>query len=184
MTHLPHSLPIDYQALKDVLSAAKTESELHSAIVNAPFQYKLETTFLFLGIIVLLLVDKQEGIKRITLSNTELADNTLRISAKRFEDIVIPLAHPTNIIAKAIETGEPQGTSDWQYLFTPALSAEEARLNQAAGAISYSAVYPLKAGEGGALIFSYYQYPEHMEDLQRHFMEQYVAIVSERLRAK
>lgn len=139
---------------------------------------------LHLGIIVLLLADKSDGlVHRVALSNTELAKGTTDISVKRFEDIKIPLDHPENIISKAIRSGRPQLTTDWQYLFTPVLTPEEARFNQAGGAIACSAVYPLIADnwDGGALIFSYYQYPELLGPAQRQFMKTYSALAASRL---
>jgi len=154
--------------------------ELLKAIVDLPFEHKLETASLDLGIIVLLLADKEANvIHRVALSNTELAKGTTDISVKRFEDIKIPLDYPDNVIATAIERNEPQMTADWQYLFAPALTPEEARLNQAAGAIACSAVYPLRAAHvSGALIFSYYQYPEKVGAMQQKFMQSYSQIVA------
>lgn len=177
---------IDYAELKQTLAACKTDKELFEQIVNAPFKYRVETALLFLGITVLLLVNKKGGtIDRIALSKTELAKGTTDVSVKRFEDIKIPLGYPKNIIAKAIKTRKPQGTGDWQYLFAPELSPEEARLNQASGGIGYSAVYPLVgARDGGAMIFSYFQYPQEIRDNQRKFMEKYSKIVTDVLRRK
>lgn len=175
---------IDYSQLRKTLSAAKSEGELWQAIVNAPFAFKIETTLMSLGIIVLLLVNKKEKtIDRIAISNNELAKRTKQRSAKRFEEIRIPLGHPENIIAQAIESGKPMGTADWQFLFVPELSPQDARFNQIEGGIGYSAVYPLVgARDGGALIFSYFQYPEKIHTAQEEFMEQYSALVSEILK--
>jgi len=173
---------INCAKLKKDLDSVKDESRLFDAIVSTPFQYKVETSLLFLGIIVLLQINKEKGtIDRIALSNTELADYTRDISVKRFEDIKIPLNHPHNIIAQAVKTGAPQSTTDWKDLFVPELTAKEARLNQAGGAIAFSAVYPLKARNGGALIYSYYQYPAEIGKAQRDFMKKYSAMVDQRL---
>jgi len=121
-------------------------------------------------------------IERVALSDTELAKGAATMSVKRFEDIQIPLDCAENSIVKALQTGKPQSTVDWKYLFVPALTAKEARLNQAGGAIAYSAVYPLPGvGDGAALIFSYYQYPDKIGDDQARFMECYSKIVAERL---
>lgn len=160
-----------------------TDSELFNTIVNAPFQTnQMETALLFLGIIVLLLVNKETGqIDRVALSNTELAHNTETVSAIPFIDIKIALNHRSNTIAQAIATGEPQQTTDWKTLFTPALTAEQARINQASGGIAYSAVYPLQARDGGALIFSYFQYSQSIGRSQSAFMERYRAIVEQYL---
>lgn len=174
-----------YQQLSGVLAGCGNQNSLFQTIVNAPFTHRVEMTHLSLGIIVLLLADKQEGqIHRVALSSTEMAVGTQDVSVKRFEDIKIPLHHSSNIIAEVIRTQQPQRTVDWQYLFTPALSPEEARLNQAGGAIACSVVYPLQGvGDGGALIYSYYQYPEYIGAPQETFMANYTALVADRLRA-
>ncbi|HSX36815.1 MAG TPA: hypothetical protein VLG13_01700 [Patescibacteria group bacterium] len=176
--------PLDYVQLGRVLQAARSDTELFKQIVNAPFEYnKVETAFLFLGIMVLLLVNKQTGqIDRVALSNTELAKNTTEVSYVPFEAIKIPVDHPENIISRAIQTGKPQETVDWKDLFVPALTEEQARINQAGGGIAYSGVQPLKARDGGAMIFSFYQYPDNISKPQHEFMERYAALVTEALR--
>ncbi len=173
----------DYNSLKAILADASTE-DLYRTIVNAPFRDKLKTTFLFLGIIVLTLVDPETGtIQRVALSETELAKNTTEVSLVPFNEIKIPADHPENILAKAIKTNEPQDTTDWKFLFEPAMTPDQARINQASGGIAYSAVYPLTIKGGGALIFSYFQYLHEIGDKQRDFMENYAKIVTDRLNA-
>lgn len=175
---------IDYDKLRAVLSAAGSRADLYKRIVNAPFDDRMSMTFLYLGIIVLLLVDETgTHIKRIALSDTELAQGTTNMSVKRFEDISIPLDHPINIIAKAIATGTPQDTTDWKYLFTPELKPREARLNQAGGSIAYSAVYPLdqSCSPKGAIIYSYHEYPKELGDDQAKFMDTYTGLASQAL---
>jgi len=185
VTDLPAAPDIDYAELKQTLAACKNDKELFEAIVNAPFTYQLQVALMFLGIMVLLLVNKKTGtIDRIALSKTELAKGTTDVSVKRFEDIKIPVDYPHNVIAQAIKTGQPQGTADWKNLFAPALNSTEARLNQASGGIGYSAVYPLIGARdgGGALIFSYFQYPQEIRDMQRRFMEKYSQLVTAALK--
>lgn len=179
---------MDYSKLDATINSASSETDLYEAIVNAPFnteEGRLEAAYLFLGIVVFLRVNKKEGtIDRLALSQTELAKNTTTVSVKAFKDIKIPVDYEDNIIAKAIQTGQPQETIDWKYLFEPALSAEEARVNQASGGIAYSAVYPLPgAYDGAALIFSYYQYKEEIGDAQHSFMDKYSQIVAKVLRS-
>lgn len=169
---------IDYKSLEDTLARASSDGELFQSIVNAPFDFPLEAAQLFLGIIVLLLVDKKsEEVHRIALSQTELARRTTDVSSKPFHDIIIPLSDPDNIIAHAIKTKSPQETTDWKFLFTPSMREEAARINQANAGIAYSAVHPLKARDGGAMIFSYYQYKHGIGDPQHVFMERYSALV-------
>lgn len=153
------SLPkISYEELKKTLQSAKNNKQLQYLIVNAPFDFKVACAMLFFGIIVLLEVDEAGlNINRIALSSTELAQNTTEVSYVPFNKIQIPLLHSENIIATAMRAGQPQDTTDWKFLFEPALTPEQARLNQASGGIAYSAVYPIKNGKrASTLIFSYF----------------------------
>lgn len=176
----PH---IDCALLQKQLLLAKSDKELFQQIVNAPFIYNVEVAWFFLGIIALLLVNKETGtINRIALSNTELAKNAVQVSVIPFKKIKIPVNYPENIIAQAIKSGEPRDTTDWKFLLAPILKPDEARINQASAGIAYSAVYPLQARDGGALIFSYYQYQQSIGLEQRDFMEDYTRIVTEALR--
>lgn len=174
---------IDTAVLLERLDAATTKPELYSAIVNAPFDLKVEMALLFLGIIVLLLVDEKTGdIHRVSLSETDLAKGTVKMSAKPFEDITIPLSETHNVIAMAVRNQKSYVTTDWQYLFAPALTPTQARLNQAGGGIAYSCVFPLSAGAGGALIYSYFQFSGKVRSSQRKFMQAYTDIVDNRLK--
>lgn len=174
---------MDFDAIAAKLNSGSAEN-LPALIVNAPFDYKVATTLLFLGIIVLLEVDESGlHINRVALSNTELANNTQEVSAVPFSEIKIPLEDPENIIALAIRTGKAQDTTDWKFLFEPALSPEQARINQASGGIAYSAVHPLPGvSKGAALIFSYFQYMHNIGSSQHEFMERYASIVSDALK--
>ena len=173
---------MDISDLQNALQAVQKNEDLYKLIVNAPLQQTVEAALLFLGIVVLLLVDEQHGtIDRVALSDNERATGTKNMSVKRFEDIKIPLEHEKNLIAKAIRTGKPKSTTDWQYLFTPELTPEEARLNQAGGSIALSCVYPLTGNKRGALIFSYYLFEGSLQPQQRKFMQTYAQLVSERL---
>lgn len=173
----------DYRNFAEQFKGAKNNKELYKLIVNTPFVYKLAVTKLSLGIMVLLLVNKkQDTIDRIALSDNELAEATKAISAKPFEDIKIPLDNKENIISRVIKTGKPHSTVDWRFLFIPELTAQEARFNQAAGGIGFSAVFPLKARDGGALIYSYYQYQEDIGKEQYDFMKKYTKVVNSSLK--
>ena len=176
---------IDYGDLRLTLGRATGDAELFELIVNAPFEDKINTTFFFLGIFFFFFVNNETGeIDRVALSNTELARNTTEVSVVPFEEIKIHLTSPDNIIASAIRSDKPQDTIDWKTLFTPVLSAKQARINQASAGIAYSAVYPLAARDGGALIFSYYQYKEDIGEVQQDFMAKYSRIVNDSLTVK
>jgi hypothetical protein len=177
------AITISSEQLEAGFDGVRNDAELFRAIVNTPFlQIKMETALMFLGIVVFLQVNKTTGnIDRIALSNTELAKNTTNVSSVPFHDIKIPADHPENIISRALQTGQPQDTTDWKFLFEPAMTPEQARINQASGGIAYSAVYPLKARNGGALIFSYFQYLSEIGESQHEFMRTYAAIVDKHL---
>jgi len=162
----------------------KSDARLFEAIVNAPFHDKIRATEMDLGIVVLLLVNRAAGtIDRIALSDTEQAAGAVKMSEKPFKEIRIPVGYKDNLIAEAIETGRPQYVSDWKFLFAPALGSHAARFNQAGGGIEFSAVYPLKARGGGALIFSFYQIHANIGAEQYSLMEQYAALVDKYLSA-
>lgn len=172
----------DYQALAATLQASKDDDLLFQTIVDAPFVNPVPAALIFLGIVVLLQVDKKhQTISRVALSQTELARRTTEVSTVRFYDIKIPLKHTENIIAHAIASGKPSDTTDWKFLFEPAMSAEQARINQASAGIAYSAVYPLKSRHGGALIFSYFQYEHEIGTKQVEFMQSYTKLVDQAL---
>lgn len=158
------------------------DERLFNVIVNAPFINRLDAASIFLGVVVLLQVNKKDQtIDRIAICNTEIADRTKDRSVKRFEDIRIPLGHPENAIAQVIETGKPQDVLDWKYLFVPEMNARDSRYNQADGGIAFSSVHPLTARDGGAMIFSYFQPRELMDEHYQEFMKRYVALVDARL---
>jgi hypothetical protein len=170
------------KSIETILDSAKGDEALFEAIVNAPFNDKATATLLGLGILVLLLVNnKTKTIDRIALSRTGPAEGAVEMSPKPFKAIKIPVNHADNIIAKAIKSGQYQATSDWQYLFVPDLTPPQARFNQAGAGIACSVVYPLKARAGGALIFSYYIYPDQISRSHQAFMHRYAEAVAARL---
>lgn len=168
-----------FQKLNQLVMQKYTDTELLDTVVNAPFHDPLRAVQLDLGVVVLLVINRErKTIDRVALSNTMSAHGAVRMSAKPFKDIRIPLGHTTNIIAKAITTGQPQQTDDWQYLFIPELSASEAHFNQAGAGIECSYVYPLSGKQKGALIFSLYQPLAKINDKHRDFFEFYTNLVS------
>ena len=159
------------------------DSDLFNTIVNAPFNDKIHAVKLDLGIVVLLLVnEKEDTIDRVALSNTELAQGAVNVSAKPFHDIKIPLHDVSNIITEAIMTNKPTKTDDWKYLFTPSLTEDEARMNQAGAGIGCSIVAPFKSKKRtGAVIFSFFQEPSRITPLHENFISSYIKEVELRL---
>lgn len=173
-------------AYEDALQQAKSRDELYSAIVNTPFADKAYTTSLGLGIIVLLLANKKtKTLDRIALSNTELAEGAVKMSAKPFHEIKIPLDASNNILIQAMGSKEPKATDDWQFLFTPVLTAQEARFNQFGAGIEYSVVYPLLPPNGkasiGAMIFSYFEHNSTLSADHHMFMESFAGLAAKYL---
>lgn len=179
------SLKEYYNTLEHLLSSMPSERELFEMIVNAPFHNKLHTTNLDLGIVVLLMVNKKDNtIDRITFSDTEPARWAVKMTPVAFSEIKIPFNDKVNILPTVIKTGEPRKITDWKFLFTPVLSAEAARFNQAGAGIACSYIYPLVgARDGGALIFSFYQPLEQIQMKHVKFMEKYSEITAKALAA-
>ncbi len=172
-----------YNNVQRLLLRSKTEAELHKLIVDAPFHNKLHTTSLDLGMIVFVLVNPDSQlIERQSYSNTQPAIDAVRASPKKFREIKIQLKNNENITAKAIRNGKSYKTSDWHYLFTPSLSPEAARFNQAEAGIGCSYVYPLVgARKKGALIYSFYQTIDMIHADHHAFMESYANFVANQL---
>lgn len=171
-----------YQALDTQLRAPRSIKKLHQVVVDAPFTDRLLCANIDLGIVVLLLVNKKaHTIDRVALSNTELAKGAVSVSAKPFHEIRIPLRAKDNCIARAVKTKEHQLVDDWQYLFTPVLTPDQARLNQAGASIECSLVWPLTSGDGGAMIFSFYQPINYIDDEHLTFAKRYAALVDKHL---
>lgn len=166
------------------LARAKTDKILFETVVNSPFRAETKGIPLGLGMVVLLLVNKKtDTIDRIALSDTEPARGEVEYSVRPFHEIKIPLKHTRNVVATAINSGNHQSTSDWRYLFTPALSAQEARLSQAGAGIATSIVYPLlDARDGGALIFSYFIPEDQLTAGHHSFMAGYAELTAGCLR--
>jgi hypothetical protein len=172
-----------YALLRELLNNAKDDKELFETIVNAPFSDRRRSALLGLGILSLLLVDKKtKMIFRAAVSDTDFARGAARTATRPFKDMQIPLGYKGNFIAEAIRSERYQQTSDWQYLFSPELSAEDARLNQAAAGIACSFIYPLGyARSGGALVFSYYLPVDKIEREHSEFMRTYSKLATNSL---
>lgn len=169
-----------YDHLRTLLAKSTNDEQLFEAIANAPFHDKLQTTNLDLGMIVFVLVNKAEQtIDRISYSHTSPAHDAIKASPKTFQEIKLPLNNKVNVTCRAIQTDEPQMTSDWRYLFTPVISADAARLNQAEAGMGCSFIYPLiNARDGGALIFSFYQTLDMIGPEHHEFMKTYTKLAS------
>lgn len=148
-------------------------------IANQPFGYPKEMALLFLGFIVLYIVDETSQTLRIRgFSDTEYYRES--VSGMKFEpsDYCPQLDDPRNLICKAIRDHKPQLTKDWATLTRPESDIEVARFNQANAGIGYSTICPLNGHTRGAIMFNYFQYPENSSKDQADFMSRYTQIAS------
>ena len=168
--------------LRTMLAHAKNETELFYTIVNGPFLAKTKSMPLGLGHTVMVLVNNQnQTVDRVALSNTESAVGAVNFSVKAFNDIKIPLSTKNNLLVKAIETNKPQETEDWNDTFTPVLTPEEARFNQAGAGAGCTIIYPFKARSGGAMSFSYVIPLRDIHKQHHKFMKTYTELVDHAL---
>jgi hypothetical protein len=174
---------VDLQQLRQTLGVATNKDAFSQAVVNAPFEQKLETAYLFLGFISFYLVDPGSKLVRLSaVSDTEAY--RLAVNGYKFEPDKFSLsltADKNNDIVKAVRSNKPVDNIDWTGLSRREADPEQARLNQANSGIAYSAIYPLAVPGGGALLFCYYQYQENIGEAQHSFMADYARMVSELL---
>lgn len=169
----------DYTDKFTAILKSSTHDDLYNSIVNTPFKFKEFAVPLGLGIMVLLIENpKTRTVDRIALSETDQAKGAVDYSAKPFHELNIPMTAKDNIIVSTIKSGRWHQTDDWQYLFNPVLTPEDARFNQAGAAISCSIVYPLESTPKGALIFSYFKPIWEIEESHHDFMRKYSQKVS------
>ena len=177
--------PKHYSEMKNSLASSSSQDDLFYKIVNLPFDDKLLCTFYDLGIMVLLQVNPvTETIDRVALSDTELAKGAVKLSAKQFHEIKIPISQKNNIISDAIRLNEFKCTEDWAPMFNPVLTSRQARLNQANAGIECSLVYPLSSRNGGALIYSFYQPQANITNEHLAFVAKYADLVDTALKKK
>lgn len=182
LNYAPNITEEQYKELEKTLANYRSESDLNNRIVNSPFYDILLATNIDLGIIVLLKINPEtETIDRMALSETELAEKAVKVSSKQFSDIKIPISYHQNLISSVIKSKKYKMTEDWASLFSPALTPNQARLNQTNAGIECSIVHPLSEGDGGALIFSFYQTQASINSEHIDFVTRYSKIVDKAL---
>lgn len=175
-----------YNQLEKVLGETKTTGQLYQKLVNLPFADRKRVTMMGLGHMIFALVNKKtQTIDRIALSNTESAHGAVNYSVLPFKAIRIPLSNRENYIGIAIRTKKIMSTTDWKYTFTPILTAQEARFNQAGAGVGCSVVYPLSdVGDGAAFVFSFYEPLERIGQFQHGFMRRYTDLAAAELKKR
>lgn len=170
-----------FTKLEKTLSQPQSKSSLYNTIANAPFNSKTEVTKLGLGIIILLVQDEDNRfIRTKAMSSTYHAAGAVKTAEKSFRRIKIPVHYPKNLVAKAIDSGKPQVAYDWQYVFRPTFTRNQARYSQDGAAIACSEVWPLKSKNESVLVFSYYDTSVKLKT-RRDFMKHYTILVSKYL---
>jgi hypothetical protein len=170
---------IDYSGLLTQITRANA-GQAYSVIANAPFKNTVDMGLLFLGFIVVYIVDdKTNEIQLKATSRTE--EYKLAVEKFDFKPTSYHLSFDKdkhNTIVQAIATGKPQTTCDWVTLNRGETAPEVVRINQANSGIACSIIYPLKSAVKGALMYNYYQYQEQIGSPQQSFMEHYTKLVS------
>lgn len=170
------SLESLWRLLKILMSNLQFDEVVYK-VVNSMLD---ELGYLKLGyrIIVLSLVDEQKnGLRRIALSQTPEAARATSVSEIPFEKIIIPFTARDNYCIRVLYEGTPLVTNYWPDLLSPPLTPEAALTNQKASGIKTSMVYPVYArGKPiGSLIFSmikdYKEVTEEEKDLLDGFTE-------------
>src|SRR5665213_1165904 len=172
---------MDYTKLKQALELAKKkDATLLPVIVNAPFAYKVDAAFLFLGIIMLALVNPEKKVLEAkAISQTDFVEDIDTMAAMPVDNVFIPLDDNENLLVQAINSGQPQTTRDWSSLLHPVMTAEQARFTQASGGIAFTAVHPLNnVGAGGALIYSFFKREDADVSAQDNFTHRYTDLVA------
>lgn len=164
------------------LKKTQTKEDLFQAIVDTPFRHKDVYIPLGLSLMVLALVNDVSGtLDRTALSNTEPAKGAVDYSVMAFHDIKIPLSAKQNMLIKTLTTGRWHQTDDWAHTFTPALTPEEARFNQAGAGVACTIAYPINVGSGAILSFSYFKPLWEIGEEQHIYMKKCVEIAQEAL---
>ncbi len=178
----PVTLPADelFKEIEAGLMAVKNDqSGLYRAIVQVPFDHERAMALLFLGFISLFVVDE---VNQVVVPGAFTENEYYQHSVADYDfdptTYKLPLTSTENGVVKAITTGQAVSSDNWDSFRRPNIDEGVARLNQAAGGIGYSMVYPVTGKIKGALIFNYYQFPEAIGEAQKMFMDRYSKLVS------
>jgi hypothetical protein len=177
---------VDYTKLRQTLGSASDDAALYVAAVNAPFEQKVEMAYLFLGIIMVALVDPETNcLLPKAISQTDFVKEIDDMAVIPFDKISIHLDNTENLLVQAITSGQPKTTTDWTSLLNPVMESSQARFTQASGGIAYTAVYPLNGVRaGGALVYSFFERSDKNIAAQNDFMDKYTALVIDVFKSK
>lgn len=132
------------------------------------------------SVIVLSLIDEKRNVlKRISISSTEQAKKTLQYSPIPFNSIEIPLTAEENLNIKALKTGKFKETNKLADLLTPVINPSLSDQAQLASGIKASIVYPVSV-EGkviGTVIFSMLKDYRQVIEEERTLLNSFVDLV-------
>jgi signal transduction histidine kinase len=142
-----------------------------------------ELGYLHLGykVVVLALIDEESNtLKRVSLSQTEEARKTREVSEMPFEDIVIPMDADKNLCIKAIKENQVQITHHFPDILTPPISEENALESQKNAGIKTSMVYPLnvRGKTIGIMIFSMVKGEEEVTQDEKNLLKYFTDLVA------
>ena len=143
----------------------------------------LELGYLNLGykVVVLALIDDSgENLKRVALSHTKEAKKTREVSEIPFEQIIIPMTANKNLCIKTIKENKPQITHSFPDILTPPITEENALASQRNAGIKTSMVYPLtiKGDTIGVMIFSMIKNENEVTDEEKILLKYFTSMVA------
>ncbi|MDP2585711.1 MAG: histidine kinase dimerization/phospho-acceptor domain-containing protein, partial [Candidatus Levybacteria bacterium] len=141
-----------------------------------------ELGYLDLGycIIVLTLIDEEKQIlKRISISKTEQARKALEASPIPFEKIDIPLTETNNLLIRALNSKVPWVTNNLSNVLCPPLDPKDVEPVQLALGIKSTSVYPVSSRGKviGTLIFSLLKGNEEVSVEERDLLAGFTDVV-------
>lgn len=133
-------------------------------------------------IIVLSLIDeKDQVLKRISISETEQARKALQFAPIPFSEIEIPLNAEENFCIKAIQKNKTLSTLHLSDLLTPVIPEDLSDKAQEAAGIKTSIVFPIHSKENskviGVLIFSINKDEDEITSYEQEIMRGFVDAV-------
>jgi signal transduction histidine kinase len=142
----------------------------------------LELGFLNIGyrIVVLALVDNEKQIlKRISMSQTPMAEAVMGTGKMAFDEIDIPLSAEENFCIKTYFDRQIRVTSDWKDILTPPMAEEESRRLQQVSGIKNSLILPVVEKDKciGIIIFSLDKDASDISDEEKDLLQSFTEIV-------
>ncbi len=129
---------------------------------------------------VLAILDEKRGVlKRVAASNTQQANEAIKILSTPFEKIEISISDPNNIMAKAIREAKPFYSSDVYDVLGPVIPREEAAIVQKIMSTKTTLAYPilLKKNAIGVFIASTKKHYHELTPFELTIMDSFVNLI-------